>query len=155
MKTLLLLGLIFCQPLIADEANNLQQKHLKKEDSMNSTSQTQEGNIAMSAKTERQVLIDKFYVPREAKPEFVDRMMSNRRFIKDLPGFIADNVYEHTDEQGNFIYVTVAIWQNSAALNKAKEAVQQEYKRINFNPPEMLNRLHIRMERKIYSELED
>lgn len=155
MKTLLLLGLILCRPLVAEEANNLQQKHLKKEDSMNFTSQTQEGNIATSAKTERQVLIDKFYVPREAKSEFVDRMMSNRRFIETLPGFIADNVYEHIDEQGNFIYVTVAVWQSSAALSKAKEAVQQEYKRTNFSPPEMLNRLHIRMEREIYSELED
>ncbi|WP_211297879.1 antibiotic biosynthesis monooxygenase family protein [Prolixibacter denitrificans] len=137
--------------MVTEDVPNIHHKHEKKKNIMNSTHQ----NIANNIKTERQVLIDKFYVPKEAKSEFVNRMMLNRHFIKNLPGFITDNVYEHTDEEGNFIYVTVAIWQNSAALDKAKEAVQQEYKRINFAPPEMLNRLHIKMEREIYSELDD
>ena len=117
---------------------------------MNLTNQNQVNDV----ETGRKVLIDKFFIPGESKTEFVTRMKLNRDFIKNLPGFAGDKVYEHTDEDGNFILVTVATWQSNEALNKAKEAVQREYQRINFNPPEMLNRLHIRMEREIYSELE-
>src|SRR6187431_2206721 len=106
-------------------------------------------------KTDQQVFIDKFFVPQNSKQEFVERMNINRNFIKGLPGFIEDNVYERTDEQGNFIVVTVAVWQNEEAIKKAKEAVQAEYKRTNFNMPEMLKRLDITIDRGVYKRVED
>jgi heme-degrading monooxygenase HmoA len=111
-------------------------------------------NQVNGRETGRKVLIDKFFIPRESKTEFINRMKLNRDFIKNIPGFAGDYVYEHTDENRNFILVTVATWQSDDALKNAREAVQREYQRINFNPPEMLDSLHIRMEREIYSELE-
>ena len=150
MKTILLIILIFCQLPGRNEIGKKQSNHVKKEVTMNLAKQ----NRVNGRETGRKVLIDKFFIPRESKTEFVNRMKLNRDFIKNLPGFVGDHVYEHTDENGDFILVTVATWQSDEALNNAKEAVQREYQRINFNPPEMLNRLHIRMEREIYSELE-
>ena len=100
--------------------------------------------------TLKRILIDKLTVPEKAKQEFIERMNINRNFIKQLPGFIEDAVYEHSDGQGNLVYVTVAVWQNENALNNAKEAVQAEYKRQNFNLPEMLKRLNITIDRGIY-----
>src|SRR5882762_4314939 len=56
--------------------------------------------------TLEQIFIDKFFVPKDAKQEFDERMNINRNFIKKLPGFIEDNAYVRIDEHGDFIYVT-------------------------------------------------
>jgi predicted ester cyclase len=96
--------------------------------------------------------IDKFLVPAPAIKEFKERVKINRDFIKKLPGFIEDAAYEYTDNDGNLILVTVATWQNQEALNKAKEAVQAEYKKTDFDAPAMFKRLNITMDRGIYTQ---
>ncbi len=100
----------------------------------------------------RQIFIDKFLVPEKAKQEFTERVNINRNFIKKLTGFIEDGAYERTDEHGNLIYITIAVWENEDALKKAKEAVQAEYKKQGFNPAEMFERLNITMDRGTYKE---
>ncbi|WP_177230283.1 ester cyclase [Chitinophaga sp. CF118] len=99
--------------------------------------------------------IDKFLVPANAKNEFYERVRINRNFIKQLPGFIEDAAYERTDENGNLICITVALWENAAALNKAKEAVQAEYKKQGVDMPAMLKRLNVIADRGVYSKLDD
>jgi predicted ester cyclase/heme-degrading monooxygenase HmoA len=96
-------------------------------------------------------LIDKFILPAKAKQEFMQRVNINRAFIKNLDGFIEDAAYERVDEVGNLIFVTVAIWKNEEAINKAKEAVQAEYKKEGFNMPEFLKRLDIMIDRGVYT----
>jgi len=101
-----------------------------------------------------QIFIDRFIVPQNAKAEFIRRMTINRNFIKDLPGFIRDEAYERTDEEGNLICITIAVWGSEAALKNAKELVQAEYRKQGFNMPAMLERLGIRMERGQYEPRE-
>ncbi|MBO9199365.1 MULTISPECIES: ester cyclase [Niastella] len=96
--------------------------------------------------------IDKFVVPAAAIKEFKERVAINRSFIEKLPGFIEDAAYEYTDNEGNLMYVTVALWQSSEALNNAKEAVQAEYKKQGFDAPAMFKRLNITMDRGIYTQ---
>jgi predicted ester cyclase/heme-degrading monooxygenase HmoA len=96
--------------------------------------------------------IDKFLVPAKAKQEFLERVKINRNFIKNLPGFIEDAAYERTDENGNLVFITIAVWESEDAVKKAKEAVQAEYKKQGFNMPEMLERLNITMDRGVYRE---
>src|SRR5207302_2545297 len=103
--------------------------------------------------TLQQVLIDKFIVPQKSKQELFERMNINMNFIKKLPGFIEHTVYERDDEQGNLVIVTVALWENEDAIKKAKEAVQAEYKKQNFNLQEMLTRLNITIDRNIYKKV--
>jgi heme-degrading monooxygenase HmoA len=98
-----------------------------------------------------QIFIDRFIVPQNAKAEFTERMNINRSFIKQLPGFINDEAYERTDEEGNFICITIAVWASEEALKNAKERVQAEYQQQGFNLPAMLQRLDIRMERGQYN----
>lgn len=97
--------------------------------------------------------IDKFFVPAAAINEFRERTQINRDFIKKLPGFIEDAAYEYTDNDGNLVFVTVALWQNKEALNNAKEAVQAEYKKQGFDAHAMLKRLNITVDRGIYNQL--
>jgi hypothetical protein len=104
-----------------------------------------------SENIENVYFIDKFFVPENSIEEFTQRMKYNRGFIKNLQGFIRDEVYEQKDEEGNLTIITIAVWQSQEDLNNAKSIVQAEYKRINFNPEEFLKHLNIVMERGIYT----
>jgi len=100
-----------------------------------------------------QILIDKFFVPNNSSEEFIQRMNYNSGFIKNLRGFVKDEVYEQRDENGNRVIITIAIWENQERLTEAKNAVQTEYARIGFNPVEFYQRLNINMERGLYHEM--
>lgn len=101
-----------------------------------------------------QIFIDKFIIPESSFNEFSERMNYNREFLKKISGFIQDTVYKSVDEQGNILIITIAEWQDELSLKKAKELVQNEYKRINFNPSEFMSRLSVKMERGTYQEID-
>ena len=96
--------------------------------------------------------IDKFVVPMNAQEEFMERVKINRSFIRTLPGFVEDHAYERKDENGDLIFITIAVWENEEFVKKAKEVVQAEYKRQGFNMPQFLEQLHITMDRGLYKE---
>lgn len=108
-------------------------------------------DIAAAPVQEQVQFIDKFLVPAAGIAEFKQRVALNRAFIKTLPGFISDAAYEYFDEQHNLVYVTIAQWENNAAVASAKEQVQAEYKRTGFDMPGMLKRLGITMDRGSYT----
>lgn len=99
--------------------------------------------------------IDKFFVPAAAIKEFRERVKINRNFIEKLPGFIEDAAYEYTDNDGNLIFITVAMWQSAEALGNAKEAVQAGYKKEGFDAPAMFKRLGITADRGIYTRVHE
>lgn len=99
--------------------------------------------------------IDKFFVPAAAITAFRERVQINRNLIKKLPGFIEDAAYEYTDNNGNLICITVALWQSQEVLNNAKEAVQAEYKKEGFDPAEMFKKLNITVDRGIYTPVHE
>ena len=103
----------------------------------------------------QQTLIDRFIVPQPAIDTFMQRVNYNRNFIKKLPGFMHDAAYQHRDEKGNLIFVTVAVWENETVISNAKAAVQAEYKRIGFNMPQFLEQAGIIIERGIYEAVEE
>jgi heme-degrading monooxygenase HmoA len=111
-------------------------------------------NVLINKKTYKDQVnfIDKFFVPATAIKEFKERVNVNRAFIKKLPGFIEDAAYEYADKDGNLIFITVALWQNSEALNNAKDAVQAAYKKEGFDAPAMFKRLGITADRGIYTQ---
>lgn len=109
----------------------------------------------MINKMKKQILIDKFFIPQKSLEEFNQRMTYNRNFIKNLPGFIKDEVFVQTTEDGSLTVITVATWENQESLTKAKDVVQNEYKRIGFNPVEFYQRLNIKMERGLFYHMDD
>ncbi|MDR7208404.1 hypothetical protein [Flavobacterium piscis] len=106
------------------------------------------------SETMKQVFIDKFIVPEKSKQEFLERVSINRNFIKHLNGFLKDDAYERTDDQGNLIYITIAVWENEALLKKAKETVNTQYIKEGFDITAMFTRLNITLERNIYKQVE-
>lgn len=97
--------------------------------------------------------IDKFFVPAPAIDEFMERMKKNRTMLKTMSGFVHDDAYSYKDKDGNLICVTIAAWKDHDVIEKAKQAVQAEYKREGFDMPAMLSRLHITIDRGVYSAL--
>jgi predicted ester cyclase len=97
--------------------------------------------------------IDKFLVPQAAVQAFHERMKINRAFIKQLPGFLEDAAYEYTDDNGNTVCVTIALWQNREALLKARSIVQAEYAKQGFDMPAFLKKWQITIDRGVYTKL--
>lgn len=143
INLILLCGIIYVFPAKIYSQTDQKQKELKME-----TNQT----ITKSQTSER-IFIDRFVVPQKSKSEFIERMNINRNFIKNLPGFIEDAIYERNDEQGNLICITIAVWTSEEAIKNAREAVQAEYKKEGFNLQSMLERLNITMaDRGVYTK---
>jgi predicted ester cyclase len=94
--------------------------------------------------------IDKFFVPAPAKEQFLERMKINRDLIKTLSGFIEDKAYIHTDDNDNLICITIALWKDMEAVRKAKDIVQEAYKKQGFNLQAFLSSSNITMERALF-----
>jgi heme-degrading monooxygenase HmoA len=113
------------------------------------------GRSSQSKKSKMEVvLIDRFVVPAAAKSEFLERANINRNFIKSLPGFVGDNVYEEDGETESRV-VTVAVWASEEAFQNARASVTEYYRQQGFDMPALIKRLNIQMERGIYKRLQE
>lgn len=99
--------------------------------------------------------IDKIIVPKRSRDEFMKQMKATNTVIKTLPGYIRGEMFEQFKSEENSVILTIAVWENEEKLNMAKISVQNEFKRIGFNPMEFFNRLNIKMEREEYTNLKE
>jgi heme-degrading monooxygenase HmoA len=97
------------------------------------------------------VLIDKFIVPEESKSELLQAVHVSRAFLRTLPGFVEGFVYEKTDGDSRYNMMTTAVWNNEEAFQSAKKAAGAEFQNCGFNPPEIMKRLRVEIERAVYS----
>lgn len=96
------------------------------------------------------VLIDQFIVPEESKGRFLEEVRKSAAFLRTLPGFLEGFVYEKTDGEGRTNVVTSAVWKDETAFQNAKKSAAEGFKKIGFNPPEIMKALKVDMERGIY-----
>jgi heme-degrading monooxygenase HmoA len=99
------------------------------------------------------VLIDKFIVPDESKGDFLAAVRTSATFLRTLPGFVEGFVYENTDGESRQNVVTTAVWKDEEAFQNAKKSAAEEFKRISFNPPEIMKKLNVEIERGVYRRL--
>jgi heme-degrading monooxygenase HmoA len=97
------------------------------------------------------VLIDKFVVPEESKSEFLKAVHLSSTFLKTIPGFVEGFVYEKSDGDSRHNVITTAVWENVDAFQNAKKAAATEFEKRGFNPPEIIKRLRVEMERAVYN----
>jgi len=95
------------------------------------------------------VLIDKFIVPEESKVAFMTEVRKSSAFLRTLPGFIEGFVYESVDD-GSHRIVTTAVWKDDEAFQNAKQSAAEEFRRIGFNPSEIMRKLKVEIERGVY-----
>lgn len=96
------------------------------------------------------VLIDKFIVPEESKAAFLTEVRRSAAFLRTLPGFVEGFVYESADGGSRHNVVTSAVWKDEAAFQNAKKSAAEGFKKIGFNPPEIMKNLKVEIERGVY-----
>lgn len=96
------------------------------------------------------VLIDKFIVPEESKAAFIAEVRKSSALLRTLPGFVEGFVYENTDVTSRQNVVTTAVWKDEEAFQNAKRSAAEEFKKIGFDPPEIMKNLKVEIERGIY-----
>ena len=90
--------------------------------------------------------IDGFSVPDAAREEFEQAMRRNLAFIETLPGFLGHVAFEKTGGPTTLNVVTIAVWEDKEAVDKAGEQVRAYYGRIGFDMPAMLARWGVKAE---------
>ncbi|NEK15300.1 antibiotic biosynthesis monooxygenase family protein [Rhizobium leguminosarum] len=88
--------------------------------------------------------VDKFIVPDAAREEFLVNVMMTHKLLEAQDGFIDHRVLEQVAGPGEFNFVTIAEWQNTEVVERARAAVAAAHKAANFDPQEMFSRLGIR-----------
>jgi heme-degrading monooxygenase HmoA len=97
--------------------------------------------------------IDKFRVPAAAREEFLARVRTSNEILRAIPGFVEDFFFEQLGASGDTKIVTIAVWENEQAFLSAKSRVQEHYKKIGFNPAEIIKRLGIEADMDAYTKL--
>jgi heme-degrading monooxygenase HmoA len=96
------------------------------------------------------VLIDTFIVPEESRARFLEEVHKSATFLRTVPGFVEGFVYEKTDGESRHNVVTIAVWKDEEAFQNAKKSAAEEFKKIGFNPPEIMKNLNVEIERAEY-----
>jgi heme-degrading monooxygenase HmoA len=96
------------------------------------------------------VLIDTFIVPEESKARFLEEVHKSATFLRTLPGFVEGYVYEKADGENHHNVVTTAVWKDEEAFQNAKKSAAEGFKKIGFDPPEIMKNLKVQIERAVY-----
>ena len=99
------------------------------------------------------VLVDRFVVPETSKERFLEQVLKSATFLRTLPGFVEGFVYEKTDGESHHNVMTTAVWKDEEAFHNAKTSAAEGFKKIGFNPPEIMKALNVQIERAIYRRL--
>jgi heme-degrading monooxygenase HmoA len=96
------------------------------------------------------VLIDQFTVPQSSLQEFLKQVHYSASIVRTRPGFVEGFVHERTSGDGQVNLVTTAVWASESAMNDARKSIAEEFSKIGFNPPEIMTRLGVQIERGIF-----
>jgi heme-degrading monooxygenase HmoA len=96
------------------------------------------------------VLIDTFIVPEGSKAAFLEEVRKSAALLRTLPGFVEGYIHEKTDGPGRSNVVTTAVWKDDDAFRNAKESAAEGFRKIGFNPAEIMKNLNVAMERAVY-----
>jgi len=97
------------------------------------------------------VLVDLFVVPEEALAEFLEAVRVTTPFLRSIPGYVEGWIYTRQSGAGAHNIITTAVWESEDAYQAARQAAQDEYRRINFNPQAVIKRLGVQIERSEFS----
>ena len=95
------------------------------------------------------ILIDQFMVPQAAAREFLEQVHFSASVVKTRPGFVEGYVYQRPVD-GAVNIITTAGWASESAMQEARKSIAAEFARIGFDPPAIMRRLGVQMQRATY-----
>ncbi len=99
--------------------------------------------------------LNQLIVPAASKAAFLERMKINGDLLRTLPGFVDNAVYCRELGSGETEFVTIVHWQNEAALQAAKTALQLANEKEGFDLATFRQQLGIRPAPGIFEKLKD
>ena len=96
------------------------------------------------------ILIDQFVLPQSAVREFLEHVHFSARIVRTRPGFVEGYVYQRALEDGQVNVITTAVWASESAMQEARKSVAAEFSSIGFDPPAIMRRLGVQMQRGTY-----
>lgn len=95
-------------------------------------------------------LIDQFVVPASAAQEFLQNVHYSANIVKTRPGFVEGYVHQRAMDDGRVNVITTAVWASESAMQEARKAIAAEFASIGFDPPAIMQRLGVQMQRATY-----
>lgn len=95
-------------------------------------------------------LIDQFMVPAPAAQEFLQNVHYSASIVRTRPGFVEGYVYQRPADDGRVNVITTAVWASEAAMQEARKSIAAEFASIGFDPPAIMQRLGVQMQRATY-----
>jgi heme-degrading monooxygenase HmoA len=96
------------------------------------------------------ILIDQFMVPQSAAAEFLQHVHFSAGIVKTRPGFVEGYVYQRAADDGQVNVITTAVWASESAMQAARQSIAAEFAGIGFDPPAIMRRLGVQMQRATY-----
>jgi len=94
--------------------------------------------------------IDRFNVPANALPAFMERLRITQRALDPLPGCRQNLVLAQPDIAGEFNVITVVEWSDEAHMAAAKAAMQARYASERFDPAAFMQSLGVQADLGVY-----
>ena len=95
--------------------------------------------------------VDKFRVPAQAIPAFMERVRRTHALLGTLPGCRQNLVLSQTAGPGELNVLTVVEWENADALARAREAVQAHHTAEGFDPASFMRGLGVQPDMAVYT----
>ena len=104
----------------------------------------------MQPDTEQVILIDKINIPKDSIVEYTEKSLYIRKTLKQQPGFVKFESYQHKHNNGNLQVITVVTWKNQKAMEDAKLNILEALQKTGINMSKFLEEQGITMEKGIY-----
>jgi heme-degrading monooxygenase HmoA len=95
--------------------------------------------------------IDRFVVPADAVPAFLERLHHIQRTLGTLPGCQQNLVLAQKGGKGESTMVTVVEWASAQSMAAAKAAVEKRYASEGFEPSAFMQKLGVRADLGVYT----
>lgn len=94
--------------------------------------------------------IDRFIVPTEALPDFMERLRFTQQTLDTVPGCKQNLVLKQEGSPGEFNIITLVEWSDAEAITAAKSTMQAKYTEEGFDPAAFIQKLGVQADMGIY-----
>ncbi len=94
--------------------------------------------------------IDRFVVPADALPAFMERLRFTQQTLDTMPGCKQNLVLKQEGSPGEYDIITLVEWSDAEAIATAKATMQAKYAEEGFDPAAFMQTLSVRADMGVY-----
>jgi heme-degrading monooxygenase HmoA len=101
---------------------------------------------------EKKIVVGKIEVPARSIEAFRKQVHVTPNFLKTLPGYVAGEMYEMTDDAGTLHVLSITTWEDDESYKDAQKKLTAFYKETNFDRMAFREKLSIAADYALYTE---